>query len=102
MRYCSGTFCMKHENKYFFVLLQSYADIELGDIAVAQSNFSEAEEWYQRSISLCKMLIETEKTSEAQRELSISYIKLGDILKNMENYMKLNSGTIKALQFLKC
>lgn len=81
MRYCSGTFCMKHENKYFFVLLQSYADIELGDIAVAQSNFSEAEEWYQRSISLCEMLIETEKTSEAQRELSISYIKLGDILK---------------------
>lgn len=81
MRYCSGIFCMKHENKYFFVLLQSYADIELGDIAVAQSNFSEAEEWYQRSISLCEMLIETEKTSEAQRELSISYIKLGDILK---------------------
>jgi tetratricopeptide (TPR) repeat protein len=81
MRYCSGTFCMKHENKYFFVLLQSYADIELGDIAVAQSNFSETEEWYQRSISLCEMLIETEKTSEAQRELSISYIKLGDILK---------------------
>lgn len=32
MRYCSGTFCMKHENKYFFVLLQSYADIELGDV----------------------------------------------------------------------
>lgn len=80
MRYYSGKLCMNHENKYVFVLLQSYADRELGDIAVAQNNFSEAEEWYQRSFSLCEILVEYGKKSDAQRELSISYIKLGDIL----------------------
>ena len=42
MRYCSGTFCMKHENKYFFVLLQSYAPLHKATLAKPRTGTKEA------------------------------------------------------------
>ena len=59
---------------------RSVSQDKLGDLAVAQGNLSDAQDYYSRSLAIAERLAESDlDNAEWQRDLSVSLEKLGDL-----------------------